>query len=736
MSNEKPAAPKRFVRLGLILLLGVFAILGVLIANNLDAEWVKFKIHVHVPTFSASGQKQQLISLNEDSVDLLEAAEKHDQRGEVELASDDYRECVSSPSFFQTISGRPRSAIQELVDTRHFATAPDYFDELVCHSRVTFWPESRMPIKVYVPDEKVGNGFSQLDREAIKNSLDEWCALVPGRLSYKFIDDADKADIVFSQTQKSADLGLSQAVMAHTVPICEGPPKWRVGIISKVKIDVVRSEPPITDASDSRMTRRNAVFLHEIGHALGLDGHSCNGNDMMFFQNVVFKMTDRDRNTFKKIYAEGTPFERAERSLKAMAQKDDKYALIALAGCLREAGTAAAEQQKVVFELAKRSADLGLARAQLWVGFMYANGDGVKRDLHKAAQYYELAAKQDVGPAFLELANLYQIGEGVEQDVPRAQAYLRKAVRMDSVAAELSYADLLCYQYGTAESYGHAVKFYTLAAGKNSGEAMARLSKLYSQGYGVQKDLKLSDTWMRRALSVIEKQKPKDAEDYYSRGLLYHEIHRSKEAIADYSRALQLRPKFRNGYLTRAMEYDEIGEHTKALEDYNAALKIDPDCVKGYYARSLTNLCLNRPKEAIADVNEVMARTYDPDFHRMYVMLYAGFAEKMLGDEAAAKKYFAEAAKRSVKQYWPAPIVAYLNGQLSAEQLLSQSPGDQRGTEARAFMGVNQALSGDSKGAVKNLEWVKKFGDGHFYEYPIAISTLERIEKLNTIAKK
>lgn len=676
----------------------------------------------------------RLISFNQDAIDILESAETHDQHGETDLASIDYKTCVESPDF-KRINGRPRQAIEELADTRKSAREPDYFGELVSHSRITYWPESRQPIKVYIPQGKDPAAFSQVDIDCIKSCFDEWIALVPRRLSYQIVSKPEGADIVFSQAQNHSDLGLSQTVMAHTVPVCEGPPKWRVGRISRVNIDVVKPEPLIENKLDGRMPKRRAVFLHEIGHALGLDGHSCNGSDMMFFQNVVLSMTDRDRRTFQLIY-EPDLYQRAEKKLKEIAAQNDKYALIQLASVYREAGSASPEQTQEVFRLAKKSADLGLSRAQLWVGYMYANGDGVKRDLHKAAEYYQKAAEQDVGAAFLELANLYEVGEGVEQDVKLAQEYLRRAVRMDAVPAELAYADLLCYEYGDPTSYQQAVKFYRLAANKNSGQAFGRLAKLYKNGYGVEKDQKQAELWLQKALEIIKQQKPKDAEDYFSRGLLYHEIHYSKEAIADLSKALELRPQFRNGYLTRAMEYDEIGEHEKALQDYTSAIKIDPDCLNAYYPRALTYLCLNQPENCLKDVDQVLKMTYDPDFHRMYAMLYGSFAHKMMGNKEAAKKLVQEASKRMVKQYWPAPIVQYMNGEISAIDLVSVAHGEQRGTEARAFLGVDQALSGDVAGAMKTLKWVKEFGDGHFYEYPIALTTLAKIEKTTTAAKK
>jgi len=80
--------------------------------------------------------------------------------------------------------------------------------------------------------------------------------------------------------------------------------------------------------------------------------------------------------------------------------------------------------------------------AQIFLGFMYATGQGVERDLAMAAEWYRRAAMQDDMLAQVRLALLYRRGgEGVGQD--RVQAHLwaslaaRREGHLQAVAAEL-----------------------------------------------------------------------------------------------------------------------------------------------------------------------------------------------------------------------------------------------------------------------------------------------------------
>ena len=50
-----------------------------------------------------------------------------------------------------------------------------------------------------------------------------------------------------------------------------------------------------------------SIILHEIGHAIGLSGHSKSKGDIMFFSTATYLngegiISNRDKNTVKKIY--------------------------------------------------------------------------------------------------------------------------------------------------------------------------------------------------------------------------------------------------------------------------------------------------------------------------------------------------------------------------------------------------------------------------------------------------
>ena len=75
----------------------------------------------------------------------------------------------------------------------------------------------------------------------------------------------------------------------------------------------------------------------------------------------------------------------------------------------------------------QRAAKAGFARAQNDLGHIYETGDGVPRDLAKAASWYRLAADQGWSLAQVNLAQLYEKGRGVQRDRKEAFYWFRLA---------------------------------------------------------------------------------------------------------------------------------------------------------------------------------------------------------------------------------------------------------------------------------------------------------------------
>jgi serine/threonine protein kinase len=76
---------------------------------------------------------------------------------------------------------------------------------------------------------------------------------------------------------------------------------------------------------------------------------------------------------------------------------------------------------------------------------------------------------------------------------------------------------------------------------------------------------------------------------YYSRAILKaNELRDPAGALADYSKTIELNPRFASAYHGRAILEAEIFNNLiRALTDYNKAIELDPQCADVYYHRAL-----------------------------------------------------------------------------------------------------------------------------------------------------
>lgn len=75
----------------------------------------------------------------------------------------------------------------------------------------------------------------------------------------------------------------------------------------------------------------------------------------------------------------------------------------------------------------KSLAEHGEVNSQAFLGSMYATGDGVPRDLHKALMWQEKAARKGQAMAQYNLAVMYSRGMGTSQDLEAAARWFQAA---------------------------------------------------------------------------------------------------------------------------------------------------------------------------------------------------------------------------------------------------------------------------------------------------------------------
>jgi len=141
------------------------------------------------------------------------------------------------------------------------------------------------------------------------------------------------------------------------------------------------------------------------------------------------------------------------------------YSAVSFAGEYEDGGAAYIRgEYKTALAMFTRAANKGDASAQIMLGLMYANGQGVAQDYNQAVLWYQKAADQGNAPAQNSLGLAYATGRGVTQDYKQAVAWYRKAAEQGFAPAQFSLGLMYEQGRGVTQDYVEAHKWFNIAA--------------------------------------------------------------------------------------------------------------------------------------------------------------------------------------------------------------------------------------------------------------------------------
>ena len=414
------------------------------------------------------------------------------------------------------------------------SAADDYFNQITVFSDGKITRFSQMPIRVHIAPMPIGIEGVEIYLESFRYAMREWEAAADGKIQFQEVESTDNADLRV-RWQRSGLTRIIDTALGRT----------ELARLSETdfEVDVVLSLRERGSAGLLSQEKMRTVCLHELGHAIGLWGHSPDSADVLFFAATAQHPTDRDKATLHKVYAaplHAPQHEAAIAVLNTHIEANPKH--------LRShylLGTVNLDKGEVDAAIANFKACLALDAA-----FQQAN--------EKLLQAYQKSGRRE-----------------------EALVHLQKMINREASPEGYNTAGVMYYQNQQIDEAVAAFK-RALQINPRYQPAKNNLHQLYrEQGIAA-----LADETYPRAISFFSQAlqlDPTDSTLYNLTGEVYARSGDHQNAIAEYKKALQFNPGATDAKQNLARSYNNLGvqltqsqQWEEAIDAYQQAQQLMP----------------------------------------------------------------------------------------------------------------------------------------------------------------
>ena len=184
----------------------------------------------------------------------------------------------------------------------------------------------------------------------------------------------------------------------------------------------------------------------------------------------------------------------------------------------------------------------------------------------------------------------------------------------DHKSASEECAVALSLQFDRREDYIHchfvkAFSVYVLAIQQSENNMRRKIAKgaSYNTAFVESRLDLVRSSLLQEALAHFSRaiqMDPNHTEAYYWRGQIFLAFRNRDAAINDYNTAISMNPEYVAAYMNRGNAYAEKGEYMRAISDFGMYIRLSPYAKKprGYFKRARAYSCLGDSSRAIGDI--------------------------------------------------------------------------------------------------------------------------------------
>ncbi len=150
-------------------------------------------------------------------------------------------------------------------------------------------------------------------------------------------------------------------------------------------------------------------------------------------------------------------------------------------------------------EWVSSAAEHGIPAAQVRLGRMLLEGQGLERNAEAAYAWFSRAASQGSAEAMNMVGRCHENGWGVPLDLAAAASHYRSSALGHHAWGEYNFGNMLFDGRGVARDLPQALHWYLRAARQGHGRAMNLLGRCLEEGWGCPRSSADAAYWYRRS---------------------------------------------------------------------------------------------------------------------------------------------------------------------------------------------------------------------------------------------
>lgn len=186
------------------------------------------------------------------------------------------------------------------------AKEDNYLSRVTSSGQFFRWPPYSMPIKVFIGDGIGLRGYRPDFKNILAQAFSKWSLASMNKIVFTEVLDKRLANIACGWTDNPNQIMQGGKLVEGGLTKISAQPSAQGQGVNITRAEVIILTIPRGDSNALSNDDLMKVCLHEVGHAIGINGHSNNNKDIMFYSespSIWPSLTKRDKTTIRLLYA-------------------------------------------------------------------------------------------------------------------------------------------------------------------------------------------------------------------------------------------------------------------------------------------------------------------------------------------------------------------------------------------------------------------------------------------------